>query len=50
MFAESDTKFFLKNEDIQLTFIKNSDGVVTGVKVDQGDGTLYEYMNGNKVK
>jgi len=50
MFAESDTKFFLKNEDIQLTFIKNSNGVVTGVKVDQGDGTLYEHMNGKKVK
>lgn len=50
MFAESDTKFFLINEDIQLTFIKDPDGIVTGVKVDQGDGTVYEYINGQKVK
>lgn len=49
MFAESDTKFFLKTEDIQLTFSRDANGV-TGVRVDQGDGTLYEYMNGNKVK
>lgn len=49
MFAESDTKFFLKTEDIQLTFIKDANGSVTGVRVDQGDGTLYEYMNGQKV-
>lgn len=49
MFPESDTKFFLKNEDIQLTFIMNPTGTVTGLKVDQGDGTLYEVMNGRKV-
>lgn len=49
MFAESDTKFFLKSEDIQLTFAKDSSGTVIGMKVDQGDGTLYEVMNGRKV-
>lgn len=50
MFAESDAKFFLKNEDIQFTFIKDPTGGVTGVKVDQGDGTLYEVLNGQKVR
>lgn len=50
MFAESESKFFLKSEDIQLTFMKDSNGTISGVRVDQGDGTLYEYMNGHKVK
>lgn len=50
MFAESDSKFFLKNEDIQLTFVKDANGAVTGLKVDQGDGTLYEVINGHKVR
>lgn len=49
MFAESDNKFFLKIEDIQLTFVKDTSGGVTGLKVDQGDGTLYEVMSGRKV-
>ena len=49
MFAESETKFFLKIEDIQLTFVKDASGGVTGLKVDQGDGTLFEVMNGRKV-
>lgn len=50
MFAESDTKFFLKNEDIQLTFVKNTLGAVTGLVVHQGDGTLYEVITGQKIK
>lgn len=50
MFAESETKFFLKNEDIQFTFVTGADGIVTGMIVHQGDGTLYEFMNGQKVK
>ena len=48
MFAESDAKFFLKNEDIQLTFIKDSSGAVKGLTVHQGDGTLYEVIKGTK--
>jgi diacylglycerol kinase family enzyme len=50
MFAESETKFFLKTEDIQFTFVKSADGTVTGLIVHQGDGTLYEVMNGQKIK
>lgn len=48
MFAESESKFFLKTEDIQLTFVKDANGAVTGLVVDQGDGTLYEVMTGQK--
>jgi CubicO group peptidase (beta-lactamase class C family) len=50
MFAESETGFFLKTEDIQFTFVKNAAGAVTGVIVHQGDGTLYEVMTGEKIK
>lgn len=50
MFAESETKFFLKTEDIQFTFVKDTNGVVTGLIVHQGDGTLYEVMTGQKIK
>ena len=50
MFAESETKFFLKNEDIQFSFVKDANGKVTGLIVYQGDGTLYEVMNGQKIK
>lgn len=50
MFAESEDRFFLRTEDIQFTFTKNTDGAVTGVTVHQGDGTLYEFMTGQKVK
>jgi CubicO group peptidase (beta-lactamase class C family) len=50
MFAESETKFFLKNEDVQFTFVKNANGEVTGLIVDQGDGTLFEVMTGQKIK
>ena len=48
MFAESDNKFFLKNEDIQLTFVKDANGAVTGLLVHQGDGTLYEMITGQR--
>lgn len=50
MFAESENKFFLKTEDIQFTFIKNTNGVVTELIVDQGDGTLFPVLNAQKVK
>lgn len=50
MFAESQDKFFLKVEDIQFTFVKDAAGVVTGMTVDQGDGTIYEVMRGEKVR
>ncbi len=50
MFAESETKFFLKAEDIQHRFIKDPNGLVTGMIVDQGDGTIYESITGRKIK
>jgi CubicO group peptidase (beta-lactamase class C family) len=50
MFAESETNFFLKTEDIQFTFVKDTNGVVTGLIVHQGDGTLYEVLTGQKIK
>lgn len=50
MFAESETDFFLKTEDIQFRFVKDTNGAVTGLIVHQGDGTLYEVMTGQKIK
>ena len=50
MFAESETDFFLKTEDIQFKFVKDANRVVTGLIVHQGDGTLYEVMTGQKIK
>jgi hypothetical protein len=50
MFAEADGKFFLKAEDIQFAFTKDAAGTVTGVVVDQGDGTVYEVLKGQRVK
>lgn len=50
MFAESATKFFLKSEDIQFSFQKDARGETSGVVVDQGDGTVYEVLHGQKVK
>jgi CubicO group peptidase (beta-lactamase class C family) len=50
MFAESETKFFLKAEDIQHRFIKDSNGLITGMIVEQGDGTIYESITGRKIK
>ncbi|HKX84205.1 MAG TPA: serine hydrolase [Pyrinomonadaceae bacterium] len=50
MVPESETKFFLKTEDIQFTFVKDTSGVVTGLIVHQGDGTLYEVMTGQKTR
>lgn len=47
-YAESETTFFLKTEDIQYTFVTDTNGVVTGMIVDQGDGTVYEYLIGQK--
>ncbi|MBK8147250.1 MAG: serine hydrolase [Acidobacteria bacterium] len=48
MFAESETEFFSKTFDVQIKFILDSNGTVTGVKVNQGDSTLYEVMEGRK--
>ena len=35
LFAESNTKFFLKDLDVQITFQKDAKGVVTGLLMDQ---------------
>lgn len=50
MFAESETDFFLKTADMQIKFVKDANGVVTGFIVHQGDGTLYEFVNAQKIK
>ncbi len=50
MFAESETDFFLKTYDIQFKFVKDTNGVVTGFIVYQGDSTLYEVITGQKIK
>lgn len=50
MFAESETDFFLKAADFQIKFIKDANGVVIGFNVYQGDSTLYEVMNAQKIK
>jgi CubicO group peptidase (beta-lactamase class C family) len=50
MFPESESKFFLKTEDIQFTFVRDASGAVTGLIVHQGDGTLYEVLNGLRTK
>lgn len=39
MFAESDTKFFLKVVDAQITFVKNADGKITGLEFQQAGRT-----------
>ena len=36
LFAESDTKFFLKVVDAQVTFVKDTDGKVTQLLFQQG--------------
>lgn len=36
LFAESQTKFFLKEADVQLTFKKDPKGAVTGLMMQQG--------------
>jgi CubicO group peptidase (beta-lactamase class C family) len=39
IFAESETKFFLKVVDAQITFIKDANGKVTGLEFQQGGRT-----------
>lgn len=39
MFAESDSKFFLKVVDAQITFVKNTEGKVTGLEFQQAGRT-----------
>lgn len=50
MFAESETEFFLKTADMQIKFVKDANGTVLGFTVYQGDGTLYEFVNAQKIK
>lgn len=50
MFAESGTKFFSKTYDVQIKFIKDTNGTVTGVIGYQNDSTLFEVIEGEKVK
>ncbi len=50
MFAESETDFFLKAADMRIKFIKDANRTVTGFTVHQGDGTLYEFVNAQKIK
>jgi hypothetical protein len=38
MFAESPTKFFLKSAPIELTFLKDAKGKVTGLTMEQAGG------------
>lgn len=40
LFAESTTKFYLKDLPIQLTFQKDKKGIVTGLQMQQGDGPI----------
>lgn len=40
LFAESETKFFLKTVDVQLTFVKGEKGEVTEVLIDRGGRTF----------
>ncbi len=46
MFAESESKFFLRTEDIQFTFINDKSGLI----IDQGDGTLFPILKAQKIK
>lgn len=50
MFAESDTEFFSKAFDVQIKFVKDANGTVTGSIVHQGDSTLFEVIEGKKIK
>ncbi|MBX7186700.1 MAG: serine hydrolase [Vicinamibacteria bacterium] len=50
MFPESETEFFSKAFDVQIRFVKDDSGNVTGVVVRQNDSTLFEVMNGRKVQ
>jgi CubicO group peptidase (beta-lactamase class C family) len=50
MFAESETDFFSKRFDVQVKFVKDANGIITGMIVHQSDNTLFEVMNGQKVK
>jgi CubicO group peptidase (beta-lactamase class C family) len=49
MFAESETDFFLKTFNVQVRFVKDAKGLVTGVIAHQNDNTLFEEMVGNKL-
>ncbi len=46
IFAETETKFFLKVVDAQVEFIKDASGTVTGIVLNQGGRQL----PGKKIK
>jgi serine-type D-Ala-D-Ala carboxypeptidase/endopeptidase len=46
LWPESETEFFLKEVDAQVTFVRDAQGVVTGMVLHQGGGN----MTGKKVK
>lgn len=50
LFAESETDFFSKAFDVQIKFVKDANGTVTGAIVHQGDSTLFEIIEGKKIK
>jgi CubicO group peptidase (beta-lactamase class C family) len=50
MFAESETEFFSKMFDVQIKFVKDANGEVIGVIGYQSDATLFEVIEGKKVK
>jgi hypothetical protein len=41
IFPESETKFFFKAVDVELTFLKNDKGEVTEITIDQGGRTFH---------
>jgi CubicO group peptidase (beta-lactamase class C family) len=48
MFAQSQTKFFLKAEDVQFTFVIGADQRAQSMVVEQGDGTLFEVLDARR--
>ncbi|MCU0238966.1 MAG: serine hydrolase [Pyrinomonadaceae bacterium] len=50
IFAESENEFFSKIFDVQIKFVKDANGKVTGVIAYQSDNTLFEVVEGKKVK
>ena len=50
MFPESETEFFSKTFDVQIKFVKDETGRVTGLVARQNDSTLFEVMEGQKVQ
>jgi CubicO group peptidase (beta-lactamase class C family) len=49
LFPESDAKFFLRVEDVQVAFEQDASGAVTGMTVYQGDSGRYDVLHGELV-